>query len=65
MTQETENFLSRREQFLNLATEITMKHAPLLSKVQAREVAKISLLSWQDMRDCHSYTESSDYLLTL
>jgi hypothetical protein len=65
MKPETEQFLLRRQQWLNQATSVIQKHAPLLSSDQALEVAKICLLSWQDMRHTVEWQECSEFIETL
>ena len=65
MTQETENFLVRRRQWLEGATDIIQTHSQLLTREQARDIAKISLKAWQDLRSSQEWVETSDFLLTL
>ena len=65
MTQDTENFLSRRNQWLRQAIRAIKNNAPLLDDAQAREVAIIAMKSWQDLRQTQEWVETPDFLLSL
>ena len=65
MKQEVEDFMMRRNKWLNNATDVIQRNNCLLSRPQAREVAKMALESWEDLRFCLEWVESSDFLLTL
>lgn len=57
-----ENYCSREAKFRRHATEIIKKHAPILSDSQAYEVARITLKSYQDMKDVFEWTEASEFI---
>jgi hypothetical protein len=65
MSEETEQFLTRRAAWINQAADAIQEHSPILSREQAVEVAKIALKSWQDLRTCIEWQETADFIQTL
>lgn len=54
--------LARFTQFKQLAAQRIKSHAPLMSDAQAAEVARVALLSWQDMRDMWEWQEAPTFI---
>jgi hypothetical protein len=52
----------RIEAFREDATAIIRRHAPLLSDDGAREVARIVLFAWEDLRKVYNSEEASEII---
>lgn len=65
MTQEIEDFLTRRNACLKIIESAIRRHSPLLSDETIRAMARIVLLAWQDCRQAFEFLEVHDFIISL